>query len=99
MDVYVATFLSECGCQADGSELYGGGRRVRDWKGKALDGPAGLFAPDGKRFLILLGPNPESLSSPSTVLLNFTDELRRRVQGSQPHPHLRAARAGRAGLK
>jgi hypothetical protein len=44
--------------------------------------PSFDIGPDGQRFLLLVRPNGERRSSASTVLLNFTDELRRRVGGN-----------------
>jgi len=45
-------------------------------------GPSFDIALDGKRFLLLVRPNGDRPSGISTVLLNITDELRRRAGGS-----------------
>jgi len=58
--------------------------RPRPWSNTQIREPAGIWnldlAPDGKRFAVFLRPASEQNGSVHvTVLLNFFDELRRRV--------------------
>ena len=59
--------------------------KPRVWFGKQL-GNTGLatnidLAPDGKRFVVLMpaDPEPREMQSPVTLVVNFLDEVRRRV--------------------